>query len=154
MTNTDTNTDTNLFAFMQTKIKRGTMRSGRPAESWTMPNNTYASPQCLLCYLLSAHIAPKRSELQKKLTELQKAQNSKKSSQSFQKKVKELQKAGLGYILHHPFSQSHKLVSNTWLTGPVETVQKLQSEDLNIFEFDIFVFFLQLWATSYTNYLE
>ena len=31
-TNTDTNIDTNLFAFMQTKIKGGTMRSGRPTE--------------------------------------------------------------------------------------------------------------------------
>ena len=30
--NTDTNIDTNLFAFMQTKIKGGTMRSGRPTE--------------------------------------------------------------------------------------------------------------------------
>ena len=30
--NTDTNIDTNLCAFMQTKIKGGTMRSGNPTE--------------------------------------------------------------------------------------------------------------------------
>ena len=52
------------------------------------------------------------------------------------KKLTELQKAALVYVLHELF-------------GPIQTVQKLQLEDLNIFETDV-----GFLLTSNTSFLD
>ena len=100
-----------------------------------MPNNTFANPQCLLCYLLvltelqkeKTHRAPKS----KKLTELQNAkkrsQNSKKKKLTELKKTKIPQRSKTQLSLRYVFHQRFPNCTNLCLIhGSKMTIGEIQ----------------------------